>query len=437
MFMKNTKLTFLIFIIGCLGDAFWMLPPVRAAVEYCAATETIWVSDYPADFPCTPRLLARIDKTFGWGRVYLDEGNSVVTVAANLMIGRNDGSSTYFQIGDPKHTNETLIVQGSLRVYPNWLTGENRELHPGKPTQLWMLRQAGLVNRLTLGVRDDPNIHAALLLEKHPRGPAQLTIGGFFGYSSKNAGGQLLVYNSMIASAGDDPIETVNMGVLDRLEMINATVRNVRREWGRLLGSGLFQNCRFEKCGVAITGYYQDKVNAVSFIDCGTAVSVARDGVLYDCVFSGNRRNWSLNHNGRLVAVDCEIDAYDKGAYSGASNAFFVSKRHVIVRTLDRAGNPLKNAAVQVQLLGAERVGAPEFDNLQAVTGTDGRTPGREAKGALLLSERLLRAGADTNAAPEQTEYVYAIHAKADGREAQLGNFTPRRSWEEVALVVE
>ncbi|MGI6086322.1 MAG: hypothetical protein ACOYCD_00025 [Kiritimatiellia bacterium] len=119
----------------------------------------------------------------------------------------------------------------------------------------------------------------------------------------------------------------------------------------------------------------------MSSIDCGTAVPVARDGVLYDCVFSGNRRNWSLNHNGRLVAIDCEIDAYDKSAYSGASSAFFISKRHVIVQVLDRDGKPFKDAVVQVQLLGVERAGAPEFDNLQAVTGVDGRTPGREAKG--------------------------------------------------------
>lgn len=435
--MKNIKSAFLFLLVGCLSCGFWMPPPARAIVEYCAATETIWVSDYPADFPCTPRLLARIDKALGWGRVCLDETSGVVTVAANLIIGRNDGGSAYFQIGDLAHTNETLIVQGSLRVYPNWLPGENRELHPGRPTELWMLRQAGMVNRLTLGMRDEPKVRAALLLAKHPRGPARLTIGGSFGITSKNAGGQLLVYNSTIASAGDDPIESAHMGGLDRLEMINATVRNVRGEWGRYLCDGLFQNCRFEKCGVAINGSYQDKVNAVSFIDCGTAVAVIRDGILYDCAFSGNRRNWVLNHKGRLVAVDCEIDAYDKGVYSGASSAFFVSKRHIIVRVVDRDGKPLKDAVVQVQLLGAEMVGAPEFDGLQAVTGADGRTPGRDAKGALLLSERLLRAGADKNAAPEQTEYVYAIHAKVDGREAQLEDFTPHRSWEEVVLVVK
>ncbi|MGI6086321.1 MAG: hypothetical protein ACOYCD_00020 [Kiritimatiellia bacterium] len=140
------------------------------------------------------------------------------------------GGSAYFQNGDPEHTNETLIVQGSVRVYPNWLPGENRELHPSLPTHTWMVRQAGLVNQLTLGVRDEPKVRAALMLAKHPRGPARLTIGGFSGASSKNIGGQLLVYNSTIAPVGDDPLETVNMGGLDRLEMINATVRNVRGE---------------------------------------------------------------------------------------------------------------------------------------------------------------------------------------------------------------
>ncbi len=406
--------------------------PARPAVEYCPATETIHVADYPADFPCTPRMLARIDRTFGWGRVHADADGKTVIVAANLVIGWNDGSSTFFQIGDAACPDEILIVQGELRVYPNWLAGENRDLTPGKATELWMLRRTGLVNRLQLGVADVPGIHGALLLEKHARGPCRLVIGGFYGVSSKNAGGQLLVYNSLVSGRGDEPIETAWMGGIDRLELINATVRGVKGVFGRMLGSGTYLNSHFEKCGVAVSGTYQAEVRGCTFQDCGTAVDVTRDGVLRECRFAGNRLDWALNHKGRLVAVDCEFDAADRGTCSGQPGAFFVSKRHVVVKTADRAGRPLAGAVVKIVPPGVMPAG--EFDNYQAITGVAGRTPGPGETGALILTDIHIAAGRDGRL--DRTEYGYTVQVSHGQRMAERKDFTPRASWEEFELVI-
>ncbi len=406
--------------------------PAWPAVEYCPATDTIRVADYPADFPCTPRMLARIDRTFGWGRVHADADGKTIIVAANLVIGWNDGSSTFFQIGDAACPDEILVVQGEVRVYPNWLAGENPDPVAGQPFQSWMLRRTGLVNRLQLGAADNPAIHGALLLEKHARGPCRLVIGGFHGVSSKNAGGQLLVYNSLISSRGDDPIEAAYMGGIDRLELIGATVRGFQGVFGRMLGSGKYLNSRFEKCGAAVTGTYQTEVRGCALQDCGTAVSVTRDGVLYDCRFSGNRLNWALNHKGRLVAVDCDVDDWGRGTYSTNPSAYFISKRHVIVKAADRAGRPLPGAVVK--LIPPAAMPAGEFDKYQAITGAAGRTPGPGETGALILTDLHLAAGRDGR--PERTDYRCTIRVSHGHRTAELKDIAPRASWDEFELVL-
>ena len=63
-----------------------------AAVDYLPERDLLWVTDYPADLPCTPELLARVDRAFGWGKVQYDQADQTCTVACNLWIGRNDAA---------------------------------------------------------------------------------------------------------------------------------------------------------------------------------------------------------------------------------------------------------------------------------------------------------------------------------------------------------
>jgi len=398
---------------------------VQAAVEYLPDKNLLWVKDYPEGFPCTPQLLARIDRTFGWGQVVRDPDTETYTVGCGLRIGRNDGSDTYFQVGSDAHPKQTLIVRGDVRVYPTWLVGENPEMpHHGK-------RALGRVNRLTLGVKGRPSVNARLLIDNRERAGHTLVVGGFSGYTTKTFGGQLCVYNSTIAAPDDALIgaakrtRPVHCGGQDLLELVNAAVRGVRgRAFGRDFTSGLIENCRFDNCGVAIQGNYQKVLRGCTFTHCGTAVIAGSRNplVLYDCEFADNKRNWSVPYH-RLVAIDCTVDSYDKGGYSTGRGTFFISKRHVVVRVIDQGGKPVKGAAVRA--VAPKEPLAGEFDSWHAVTGQDGRTPGAGAKGALLLSEILVRAAEEEGGQPTRETYRYTLTARAGKRTARLEGFAP------------
>lgn len=406
----------------------------QAAVEYVPEKNLLWVKDYPEETPCTPRLLARIDRTFGWGKVAYDRAADICTVACGLWIGRNDGSDTYFQVGSQAHPKQTLIVKGDVRVYPTWLVGENPEM------AYHLKRTLGRVNRLTLGVKGQPLVKAQLLIDNRDRAGHTLIVGGFSGYTTKTFGGQLCVYSSTIAPFGDALIgeakrtQPVHCGGKALLELVDATIRGVRgRAFGRNLTNGLIEKCRFDNCGVAIQGNYQKVLRACTFTHCGAAVVVGGRNplVLYDCTFADNKRNWSVPYH-RLVAIDCAVDSYDKGAYSAERGTFFISKRHVVVRVIDQAGKSVRSAMVRAA--APDEPPAGEFDSWHGVTGPDGRTPDPGAKGALLLSEVLVRAPKVQGGQPTRITYRYTITARAGKRTARLEGFAPSRSQTEVIL---
>lgn len=412
-----------------------------AAVDYIPEQDVLCVTDYPADFPCTPHLLARIDQAFGWGKVRYDERTRTCTVLCALRIGQNDGSETYFQVGSEACPDETLIVRGNVHVYSTWLTGQNR------PLGTHQVRALGRANRLTLGVRGKPEVRAALRLDNRAGAGHTITIGGTSGYGSENCGGQLCVFNSTIAPFGERLIgdakqrdQPVFAGGSDLLEFHHAGVRGVRSQFGRHLTRGVFEHTRFENCGTAFAGNYQTELRGCTFVGCGLALQAAnrRDLTIYDCTFEGNAVNWSVQYR-RLVAIDCTVDTYAKGRYSNPAASkpapFFVAKRHLVVRVLDRDGTPVAGCSIKAAC--APEVAAEQFDRCHAATGPDGRTPGRDAQGALLLSEVMIRAGDGPEAAPVQTQYVYTIEAAKDGRTARLEQFVPRSSWAEVPLTLD
>ena len=422
-------------MIRCLLAVVCLCASVaQAAVEYLPDKNVLWVKDYPAEWPCTPQLLARIDRTFGWGKVAYDESTDTCTVTCSLWIGRNDGSDTYFQVGSNAHPKQTLIVNGDVRVHPTWLVGENPDMaHHQK-------RALGRVNRLTLGVKGQPGINAQLLIDNRQRAGHTLIVGGFSGYTTKNYGGQLCVYNSTIAAFGDALIgeakrtQPVHCGGKDLLELVNATVRGVRgRAFGQNLTSGLFEGCQFDNCGIAVQGNYQKALRGCTFTHCGTAIIPGSRNplALHNCEFADNKANWSVPYQ-RLVAIDCTVDSYGKGSYSAERGTFFISKRHVVVRVIDPAGKPAKRAAVRA--VAPVEPAAGEFDSWHAVTGADGRTPSPGSKGALLLSEVLVRAPKEKGGQPTRVTYRYTITARAGKRTAQLDGFAPSPDQTETTL---
>ncbi len=405
-----------------------------AAVEYLPELDALWVTDYPAAYPCTPELLARVDTARGWGKVAYDEAAQSCTVACSLLIGRNDGSETWFQVGSAQRPRETLIVSGNLRVYSTWLAGENSEdMRAGRSR----------VNRLTLGVRDDPSVHASLLIDNEGRAGCTIVIGGTSGYGSENQGGDLCAYHSTIAPAGKVRIGEANarsrpiaLGGKSTVELIGCTVRGVASTvFGAAFTAGVFENTRFEDCGTAISGTYQEHVRGCSFVNCTTAiVAGSRHPLkLEGCRFEGNERNWVVQYL-PVIAIDCEAGAFDRGTYSAERATFLVSKRHVRVRVVDEQGRPVSGA--QVRASPAADVAAPEFELRQAATDADGLTPVPEAGGALLLSELVIRAPEAEGGEPQRTDYVWAIEARAGERVGRVEAYTPRSSAEAVEVVV-
>ncbi len=405
-----------------------------AAVDYLPERDLLWVTDYPADFPCTPRLLDRVDDRFGWGKVEYDEATDTCTVACNLWIGANDGSDTCLQVGGAARPEETLIVRGDLRVHSAWLIDENTGTH----------RDArGIVNRLTLGARDDAKVHARLLIDNEERAGHTLTVGGYSGYGSENSGGQLLAYDSTIGPLGDVPVGATDggsrpgyMGGQERIELIGTTVRGFAgRAFGRHLSEGLFMRTRFEDCGVAVHGTYQQTISGCTFADCGTAVigSSRYELVLRDCTFTGNERNWALLYQ-PLIAIDCEIDSYEKGLYSAEKDTFFVSRRHVVVQVMDGEGRPVKGAEVSASTTAD--ILAPRFELQQATTDAEGRSPGPEDDGGLLLSELVIRAPEAEGGEPVRSAYAWTIEARAGDRSGRVEGFTPRESHQTVEITI-
>ena len=123
--MRTLGLTLpLLLAVGC---------PSYAAVEYVPDRDTLVIRDYAPERPCTPARLAQLDERFGWGKVELDATTDTCTVACNLQIGLNDGTSTHFQVGSEARPNATLVVRGTVRIHPIWLAGENeRRQHEGE-----------------------------------------------------------------------------------------------------------------------------------------------------------------------------------------------------------------------------------------------------------------------------------------------------------------
>jgi hypothetical protein len=405
---------------------------LMAAVEFNAQENTLWISDYPADLPCTMSRLLKLDKLFKWDKITYEENTKTYTVNCHLRIGKNDGSETYFQIGAAPE--ETVVVRGNVQVRPIWEKDRN------PPAGEAVLLNAPQQNRLTLGLAAQPQVKGVLKIDNSR--DYHLIIGGTSGVSTTNFGGQLYMYNSELGVTDltvpdyfKNCRNSVSAGGNRGIILKNSRVSGFSF-FGRGLTNGVFENSTFAQCGVALAGSYQEKISGCTFRNCDQAIIAAsrRSLTIDNCEFRGNRINWVIEHN-RLVAIDCMIDSFDKGVYGAKGGTikdpYFVSKRHVLVKVTDKDGNPVPGATVNA--VPNFPAPAPEYDVADAITGADGTTPGPDQKQALLLSE----ISCQYRPAPDTTvrqEYVYTLKAGKDGRTGKIPDFKPRQSWELITV---
>ena len=109
---------------------------------------------------------------------------------------------------------------------------------------------------------------------------------------------------------------------------------------------------------------------------------------------------------------------------------------------MDESGKAIQGALVEVVCEQADSQtidniinGVLQKTNSRKIT-CNGRTPGKDNKEALLLTE-IIKTATDTPDKPEVKEYSYTIKASAQGfNPNSIKNFQPQKSWEKVRVVL-
>lgn len=413
---------------------------LRAAITFSPEENAIRVVDYSQTSPCDPERLLRADRLNGWNKVHYDKVSDTYRVNAALWIGDNHGGDTYFQIGDKSHPRITVIVKGDVFVRPYWVKSKN----PGK--NWWTFQGDRRVNRLTLGDVADVSIRPTLLIDNAESKGYTLRVGG--GGINAIHGGQIRAYNARIAALGDNP--KTRLGAIEKgkpnavslsgyqsdiLKNVTISKAAAMMSYGMYnMFGGVMENVTFEDGGTALMSgvTYAKGLNiercSVGVLDYGDL-----DMTLENCVFLDNDRNWELTCGKGLTCVDCVVFPSRNGdVYKMSKNPKtgekvyprFLSKRRIVVATLDANGEPLAGATV----IARPETSAPEVpDQVKAVTATDGKTP-------LLLVDEIRRA-TDVPSQPEIREFSWRIEAVAsDGRRGELTGARPEKSGKTVSL---
>lgn len=391
---------------------------LAADITYDGGQDTIVITGFSEDVPCSPWTLYLADKMNGWGRVSFDKTSGTYTVQSRLMVGDHSGSDTWFQIGSAAFPTETLVVKGDLTVFPTFITGLN-------PESDYRLAKPGR-NVLVLGDPRDPNVKATLKLGAN----AGLSIGFIEELSrSPQYGGGMRVYNSRVTA--EDNVDTARFGgrfirFPRKSEIIlrNAEISQFKSDIYSLGYQTSVENCVFAKG----RGVILDRVilRDCTFENMDEAIYDfgGVDATLINCVFKNNKRNFCLRFDNGVNCVDCEIgeaatpDIVTAWRRDGKTiYPKIVSRRHVTVSVADAENNAVAGAKVTI---------SDGVETIDSITGKDGATP------RLLLREYTKQA---TDNAPQTTVYVYVVRVEKDKEHVELLDYLPQKGNTNIRLV--
>ncbi len=299
--ISKTYVILFLMIAACL---------VKAGVTFDRESRTMCIVDFPETVPCRPLNLLRADRMNGWDVMSYDKTSDTYTLNANLRIGNNNSTHTYFQIGSPDHLSETLKVKGNIILYPEYVKGENES------------KGRDWINSLAVGVPGNKDSKACLRIvngekSKHTIYITRIPKPDGKGYLHKPFtafGGTLKVCNGTIGGIGSSPKECMGQPLLyaRKVYLENAVIENYKgcfttgcfpktcevkatvfRNGDMAVHNPGFnmQDCTFENIGTAISGF-------------GGAVRIT----LKNCVFKNNNRNFLLAYRGSVVdLVDCKV----------------------------------------------------------------------------------------------------------------------------------
>ncbi len=417
-----------------------------AGITYNPVNGVLRAVDYTAGWPCTPARLYAMDQACGWGKVVYDAAADTYTINADLWIGDNDQTDTYFQLGSREHPRERLVVKGNVVVYPFHIAGQNPESSSRAAPHH--------VNRLTVGVSNEAAITATLAIASEPGAEHSLFVARIPRVGEKyidGAGGQLHVYNGTITAAIEEDTHAIGAPGDHRIVALlgeSIILHRATLSWmagfmtyGNVHGS---RDTLFENGGTALIPGKAEHVGAV-FRNLKTAVldNGSADVTLIDCVFTNNDRNWSLRYSDAgLTCIDCAWAPPKKGDLYRAwqdpktkkiHTPIFMSRRHIVVAVTDNSGRVLTNAFVEVS---AEQSGEDLIDNANVATDAFGKTPGWHQGQAILLTEEIRRA-TDVPNQPSVSTYSYGIRVTAPGYQpATVKAVKPNISWQVIPVVL-
>ena len=384
----------------------------HAGITYDALSNTIKIHDYPEDMSCTLRILYNIDKMMKWGKVKLDSSSKTYVINANLLIGSDDGSETYFQIGDEDEKTSTLIINGNIIIHPTWLIKEKR--FSGN-------------NCLKIGNKNDEDIKATVkfISPDSQRHSIQmgLTVAGK--WEGGKYSGQLFIYNSTLTSAeknqllgymGERYRPTMLRGrvihiVNSRISNIAGGIDGLGRNSDTIIKKSIFENIKgpidyWDVLGRKPIVDCVFKNNDIAFLPQGGKV------VLRNCTFENNKRNFLVSNVGALILINCNIsppqnkDIYRKSnskiALKRGWKAMLICKRSVNFSICDKNGKAIANAIIEI------------FDKEGKSVCTTRSEPGGKAQ---ILLAQFSKQASDKPTEPIENKYWYKGKISANGFE--------------------
>ena len=370
-------------------------------------------------------MLAAADQAAGWGAIARDAVSLTTTIAANLTIGRNDGSSTWFQIGGPAAPNETLVVRGTLTVAGSKVLSWNR--YEGS-------------NGLVLGSPEAASASLVLRFERDRSAEAGIVL---------EEGCTLQAFNARVGGLTDDRSRWATwLGSPQCLRLVGCTLSGFQRlRHFQICGrasDAIVKNCVFEHMDVVLDNgrhYLED----CTFRNVGCALfdGGALSATVVRCRFEDNDTNWRLGATSEGIrAIDCTFAAPERrGPHMRShfwpethtrSYPLFIAERRIVVTVKDERARPVVGARVAVT---CEQEHSPA-GAIVAVTGPDGRTPSIGSDRALRLPDFVHQA-TDTPNQPRTTSYTYTLRADAAGyAPMELRGVDPSASWHVKTLVL-
>ncbi len=396
---------------------------LTAQITYDAGSNTITIEGFPPEMPCSLNTLFMTDQMNGWNKI--ERKDNIFRINANIMLGHPAGTDSCLQIAG--NQNEIVHLNGNLIASPFFVKGINKKLfwETYKAKNFLILgneKRPGVSGRLIVG--KGKNLYIGILPEQ--RGKYQ-TGGGLICHNSKiTASGKSkfgekfvwFYFNSKVVlkNSGISRFKGSIYGFTGKRMTIDGSVFS--GGGGIISGISKFSNCTFKNLNIAI-------------IDYGKL-----DAVFNNCVFENNKRNWRMRYFYGITCIDCKIskpklpDIYQATTRKGkTAYPRFISQRHIIVKVVDKSGNPVENAVVTATPVIA---GKKLISNNGIKTGKDGMTPGKGSSSALLLTEKMIMATKQRT--PETTIYSYKITAEKNGEKVDMNNFKPVESWQVITL---